>query len=228
MTWPIAACFRPGSPWWGSRVATGKTRTSRTSSTRPSSSMRARRSAKRPGDSSCRGFDSSRASSTTRMRSVACARPSNDSTSNAGRWATMPSTSPSPRKTSRWWRSSSGTRDWSTRMRTGTTRGAVSSSRSRSGTTSPRRGRSMTLSRLRSRRIRSSGSTTTSAKRRSRTSWPSGSPTSCSSPSGTATTSTTCRSRWPKTSAWVAAQVTTTGSARHATSSRTTSCNCSP
>ena len=47
---------------------------------------------------------------------------------------------------------------------------------------------------------RSSASTTTSARKPSRTSWPCGSPTRCSSRSGTAATSTTCRSRWPRTS----------------------------
>ena len=71
-------------------------------------------------------------------------------------------------------------------------------------------------------RARSSGSTTTSARRRSRTSWRCGSPTTCSSRSGTPTTSTTCRSRWPRTSASAAAPATTTASAPPATSSRTT------
>ena len=79
-----------------------------------------------------------------------------------------------------------------------------------------------------SRRTRCSGSTTTSARRRSRTSWRSGSRTRCSNPSGTRTTSTTCRSRWPRTSASAAGPATTTASARPATSSRTTSCSCSP
>ena len=41
-----------------------------------------------------------------------------------------------------------------------------------------------------------------------------------------ATTSTTCRSRWPRTSAWAGARATTTASARPATSSRTTCCSC--
>ena len=50
-------------------------------------------------------------------------------------------------------------------------------------------------------RTRSSGSTTSSARRRPRTSWPSGSPTGCSSRSGTATTSTTSRSTCPRRSA---------------------------
>ena len=66
-------------------------------------------------------------------------------------------------------------------------------------------------------RARSSGSTTTWARRRSRTSWRCGSPTRCSSRSGTATTSTTCRSRWPRTSASAAGPATTTASARPAT-----------
>ena len=44
----------------------------------------------------------------------------------------------------------------------------------------------------------------------------------CSSRSGTPTTSTTCRSRWPRTSASAAAPATTTASAPPATSSRTT------
>ena len=73
---------------------------------------------------------------------------------------------------------------------------------------------------------RSSASTTTWARRRSRTSWRCGSPTRCSSRSGTATTSTTCRSRWPRTSASAAGPGTTTASARRATSSRTTCCSC--
>ena len=64
---------------------------------------------------------------------------------------------------------------------------------------------------------RSSGSTTTSARRRCRTSWRCGSPTTCSSRSGTPTTSTTCRSRWPRTSASAAAPATTTASAPPAT-----------
>ena len=38
---------------------------------------------------------------------------------------------------------------------------------------------------------------------------------------------TTCRSRWPRTSGSAAGQATTTGSARPATSSRTTCCSCS-
>jgi glucose-6-phosphate 1-dehydrogenase len=71
----------------------------------------------------------------------------------------------------------------------------------------------------------SSASTTTSARRRSRTSSRCGSPTRCSSRSGTPTTSTTCRSRWPRTSASAAAPATTTASARRATSSRTTCCS---
>ncbi len=45
---------------------------------------------------------------------------------------------------------------------------------------------------------RSSASTTSWARRRRRTSWPSGSPTGCSSPSGTASTSTTSRSTSPR------------------------------
>ncbi len=45
---------------------------------------------------------------------------------------------------------------------------------------------------------RSSESITTSARRRSRTSWPSASPTRCSSRSGTAATSITCRSPSPR------------------------------
>ena len=48
---------------------------------------------------------------------------------------------------------------------------------------------------------RSTGSTTTWGRRRSRTCWCSASPTPSSSRSGTAATSTTCRSRWPRTSA---------------------------
>ena len=78
-----------------------------------------------------------------------------------------------------------------------------------------------------SRRTRSSGSTTTSARRRSRTCWRCASPTRCSSRSGTPTTSTTCRSPWPRTSASVAGPATTTASAPPATSSRTTCCSCS-
>jgi hypothetical protein len=66
-------------------------------------------------------------------------------------------------------------------------------------------------------RSRCSGSTTTSARRRSRTSWRCASPTSCSSRSGTPTTSTTCRSRWPRTSASAAGPATTTASAPPAT-----------
>ena len=49
-------------------------------------------------------------------------------------------------------------------------------------------------------RSRSSASTTSSARRRRRTSWPSASPTACSSRSGTATTSTTSRSTCPRRS----------------------------
>ena len=49
-------------------------------------------------------------------------------------------------------------------------------------------------------RTRSSGSTTSSARRPRRTSWPSGSPTACSSRSGTATSSSTCRSTCPRPS----------------------------
>ncbi len=60
---------------------------------------------------------------------------------------------------------------------------------------------STTSSRRSSRRTRCSASTTTSARRRCRTSWRCASPTSSSSRSGTPTTSTTCRSRWPRTSA---------------------------
>ena len=48
---------------------------------------------------------------------------------------------------------------------------------------------------------RSSASTTSWARRRRRTSWPSASPTACSSRSGTATSSTTSRSTSPKSSA---------------------------
>ena len=47
---------------------------------------------------------------------------------------------------------------------------------------------------------RSSGSTTSWARRRRRTSWPSASPTGCSSRSGTATSSTTSRSTSPRRS----------------------------
>ena len=68
-----------------------------------------------------------------------------------------------------------------------------------------------------SRRVRCSASTTTWARRPSRTSWRCGSPTTCSSRSGTAVTSTTCRSRWPRTSASAAGPVTTTASARPVT-----------
>jgi glucose-6-phosphate 1-dehydrogenase len=50
-------------------------------------------------------------------------------------------------------------------------------------------------------RNRSIGSITSSARRRCRTSWPSASPTGCSSRSGIATGSTTCRSPWPRRSA---------------------------
>ena len=64
---------------------------------------------------------------------------------------------------------------------------------------------------------RSSGSTTTSARRRSRTSWRCASPTRCSSRSGTPTTSTTSRSRWPRTSGSAAGPATTTASAPPAT-----------
>ena len=52
-----------------------------------------------------------------------------------------------------------------------------------------------------SRRSRSTGSTTTSARRRSRTCWSSASPTASSSRSGTASSSTTSRSPWPSRSA---------------------------
>ena len=48
----------------------------------------------------------------------------------------------------------------------------------------------------------------------------------CTSRSGTGPTSTTCRSRWPRTSASAAGPATTTASARPATSSRTTCCSC--
>ena len=78
-----------------------------------------------------------------------------------------------------------------------------------------------------SRPTRCSGSTTTSARRRSRTSWRCASRTSCSSRSGTPTTSTTCRSPWPRTSASAAGPATTTASAPPATSSRTTCSSCS-
>ncbi len=53
-----------------------------------------------------------------------------------------------------------------------------------------------------------------------------GSRTSCSSRSGTRTSSTTCRSRWPRTSASGAGPATTTASGRRATSSRTTCSSC--
>ena len=55
--------------------------------------------------------------------------------------------------------------------------------------------------------------------------WRSGSRTTCSSRSGTTATWTMSRSRWPRTSASAAAPGTTTGSARRATSSRTTCCS---
>ena len=60
------------------------------------------------------------------------------------------------------------------------------------------RGRSTPRCTRSSTRTRSSASTTSSARRRRRTSWPSASPTGCSSRSGTATTSTTCRSTCPR------------------------------
>ena len=83
----------------------------------------------------------------------------------------------------------------------------------------PRRRRSSSTasSTTSSPRTRCSASTTTSARRRCRTSWRCASPTSCSSRSGTRTTSTTCRSRWPRTSASAGARATTTASARPAT-----------
>ena len=96
-------------------------------------------------------------------------------------------------------------------------RGAGSSSRSRSATTSRAPASSTTSSSGSSRPTRSSASTTTSARRRSRTSWPCASPTRCSSRSGTPTTSTTCRSPWPRTSASAVAPATTTASAPRAT-----------
>ncbi len=80
-----------------------------------------------------------------------------------------------------------------------------------------RPGAEQAWSRRSSRRTRSSGSTTTSARRPSRTSWRSGSPTSSGSRSGTRTTWTTCRSRWPRTSASAAGPGTTTASAPRAT-----------
>ena len=96
------------------------------------------------------------------------------------------------------------------------------SSRSRSATTWRRPASSTTSSTASSRPSRCSASTTTSARRPCRTSWRCGSPTRCSSRSGTPTTSTTCRSRWPRTSASAAGPATTTASAPPATSSRTT------
>jgi hypothetical protein len=107
-------------------------------------------------------------------------------------------------------------------------RGVGWSSRSRSGTISRRPVSSTRSSSRSSRPTRSSGSTTISARRRCRTSWRCASPTSCSSRSGTPTTSTMCRSPWPRTSASAGGPATTTASARPATSSRTTCCNCWP
>ncbi len=67
-----------------------------------------------------------------------------------------------------------------------------------------------------SRKIRSTASTTTSAKRRCRTCWRCALPTSSSSRSGTRPISTTCRSPWPSRSA-PARAATTTSPARCAT-----------
>jgi glucose-6-phosphate 1-dehydrogenase len=70
------------------------------------------------------------------------------------------------------------------------------------------------------------GSTTSSARTRSRTSWRSASPTGCSSRSGTATGSITCRSPWRRRSAWSSAANSTRRPARCATWSRTTCSRC--
>ncbi len=66
---------------------------------------------------------------------------------------------------------------------------------------------------------RSSGSTTTWARRPSRTSWPSGSPTGCSSRCGTDSTSTTSSSPWPRTSGSRAGEPSTSRPGPSATSS---------
>ncbi|OUD85402.1 Glucose-6-phosphate 1-dehydrogenase [Clavibacter michiganensis subsp. michiganensis] len=85
------------------------------------------------------------------------------------------------------------------------------------GATSRRHASSTPSSSRSSRRTRCSASTTTWARRRSRTSWRCASRTSSTSPCGTPTTWTTCRSPWPRTSAWAAVPATTTASARRAT-----------
>ena len=77
-------------------------------------------------------------------------------------------------------------------------------------------------------RNRSTGSTISSARKRSRTSWPSASPTACSSRSGTATASTTCRSPCRRRSAWSTAAGSTKSPARCATWCRTTCSSCWP
>jgi hypothetical protein len=90
----------PGFASWASRDATGRTRTS-PSSTMPSVSTPARRSARRRGSSCCRASASCPASSATTTRSAACARRWRSSTSNAARWETTRSTCRSRRATSR-------------------------------------------------------------------------------------------------------------------------------
>ena len=74
---------------------------------------------------------------------------------------------------------------------------------------------------------RSSGSTTTSARRASRTSWSPGSPTRSSSRCGTPAGSTTSRSPSPRRSASPTGSATTTSPARCATWCRTTCSSCS-
>ena len=98
----------------------------------------------------------------------------------------------------------------------------ASSSRSPSATISRAATRSTRTCTASSTRPRSSASTTTSARRRSRTSSRSASATRSASRSGTASTSTTCRSRWPRTSASRGAASSTRRPGRRATSCRTT------
>ena len=177
-------------------------------------------SARRPGSSWPRGSGSCPATSTTTSPSTRCGAPSRSSTRSAAPTATTPSTWPSRRRSSAPSPASSRSTAWPSADGDAWRRVVIEKPFGHD-LESARELNTALDDGLPARR-RSSGSTTTSARRPSRTSWRCGSPTRCSSRSGTPTTSTTCRSRWPRTAASRAGPATTTASAPPATSSRTT------
>ena len=229
-TWPTAACCRPASPWSASPGATGRTRTSRRSCTSRSRSTRARRTARRSGSSSPRAsassagdFDDDDAFDRLRADHPTSSTRTRGTGGNLAFYLSIP-----PKFFPDVVRAAQGARALPDEAsEEGVPGGGWSIEKPFGHDLASAQELNRIVDEVFAAGGRSSGSTTTSARRPSRTSSRCASPTRCSSRSGTPTTSTTCRSRWPRTSASAGGRATTTASAPPATSSRTTCCSCS-